>query len=292
MNTRGVIMAKTGWERERRVHFDEITAEYDKIRWDYPDELFKDVIDYCIRANPGKSKKAIEIGAGTGKATAPFLDNGYDVTAVEMGTNMTAFLVEKYKKNNNFRVITSTFEDAVLEENCYDLIYAASAFHWVDAAIGCPKVYKLLKTGGAFVLFRSNWNSHENEDLAKDLQAVYEKYYYSYYKTYVRDDKPTKHTLETLLKPEAIFKSFRFESLEQYGFKDVTMKIYDRMHTYNTDGYIKLLDTFSDHRALPKENREALFTGVKEAIEKHDGQIQTHNTYQLYMGRKMMETDI
>jgi len=279
-------MTKTGWERERRVHFDEIAGEYDKIRWDYPAELFEDAIDYCNMNIKQKDKKAVEIGAGTGKATAPFLENGYDVTAVEMGTNMTAFLVDKYKRYNNFRVITSTFEDAALNENSYDLVYAASAFHWVDAAIGCPKVYKLLKNGGAFILFRCNWNSHDNEELAKDLKAVYEKYYYTYYKTDERDDKPTKHTLETLQNPEAIFKSFRFESMEHYGFKDVTMKIYEKMHTYDTDSYIKLLDTFSDHRALPRENREALYAGVKETIEIHGGLIQTHNTYQLYMGRK------
>ena len=279
-------MEKTGWECERRVHFDEITTEYDKIRWDYPDELFKDAIDYCNKTNPGKSKSAVEIGAGTGKATAPFLDDGYDVTAVEMGTNMTAFLVDKYKKYNKFRVITSTFEDAVLEENCYDLIYAASAFHWVDGAIGCPKVYKLLKNRGAFVLFRSNWNSHVNEELEKDLQTVYGKHFYSHYKTGKWDDKPVKYTLEILQQPELIYKNFRFESMEQYGFKDVTMKIYDKMHTYDTDSYIKLLDTFSDHRALPRDNREALYAGVKEAVEKHNGLIQTHNTYQLYMGRK------
>ena len=285
-------MAKTGWERERRTHFDEITAEYDKIRWDYPDELFKDALDYCNKTNSGKSKKAIEIGAGTGKATAPFLDNAYDVTAVEMGENMSAFLVDKFKTYNNFRVITSTFEDVVLEENCYDLIYAASAFHWVDAAIGCPKVYKLLRNGGAFVLFRSNWNSHDNEKLAKDLQIVYEKYFNSYYKNDEKIDKPTKHSLESLQKPEAIYKGFRFESMEQYGFKDVTMKIYNQVHTYNTDGYIKLLDTFSDHRALPKENREPLYAGVHKTIEKHSGHIQTHNTYQLYMGRKILGVDL
>jgi len=285
-------MAKTGWERERRVHFDEITAEYDKIRWDYPDVLFKDAIDYCNRNNTQKDKKAVEIGAGTGKATAPFLDNGYDVTAVEMGKNMSKFLVDKYKRYSDFRVITSTFEDAVLNENYYDLIYAASAFHWVDAEVGCPKVFKLLKTGGAFILIRSNWNSHDNEELANDLQAVYGKYYYNYYNPDERDDKPIKHTLESLLKPEAIYKGFRLESMEHFGFKDVTMKIYNQMHTYNTEGYIKLLDTFSDHRALPVENREALYAGVKDVVENHGGQIQTHNTYQLYMGRKIMETDI
>ena len=95
-----------------------------------------------------------------------------------------------------------------------------------------------------------------------------------------------KLTLEILQKPSSIFKSFRFESMEQYGFEDVEMKVYDKSNTYDADGYVKLLDTFSDHRALPAENRNALYTEVKNVIKKHGGKITTNNTYQLYMGRK------
>jgi ubiquinone/menaquinone biosynthesis C-methylase UbiE len=71
----------TGWERENRTHFDEIAVNYDKYRWDYPAELFADAIQYSGQRN---GKRAIEIGAGTGKATTPFLDVGYAVTAEEM----------------------------------------------------------------------------------------------------------------------------------------------------------------------------------------------------------------
>lgn len=79
----------TGWERNRRTHFDEIVLDYDRIRPEYPDALFEDIMKY---SGMGKSKKAIEIGAGTGKATAPFLRAGYGVTAVEIGVNMAEFL--------------------------------------------------------------------------------------------------------------------------------------------------------------------------------------------------------
>jgi SAM-dependent methyltransferase len=98
---------KTGWERENRVHFDEIAENYDKARWDYPGELFADIFDYLGTGH----KTALEIGAGTGKATAPFIDAGYDVTAVEMGANMTEFILEKFKGQKNFKAITATFED-------------------------------------------------------------------------------------------------------------------------------------------------------------------------------------
>jgi ubiquinone/menaquinone biosynthesis C-methylase UbiE len=139
----------TGWESHKRTHFDEIVVNYDKARPEYPAPLFADVIKYIASA---KGIKALEIGAGTGKSTFPFLDAGYDVTAVEMGANMAEFLTERFKGYDNFNVINATFEDVLLEDNCYDLIYAASAFHWVDKEIGLPKVIRLLKSGGVLAL--------------------------------------------------------------------------------------------------------------------------------------------
>ena len=72
--------------------FDAIVANYDKSRWEYPRDLFADILQYC---NSKTGNSALEIGAGTGKATTLFLDAGYAVTAVEIGKNMTEFLRDK-----------------------------------------------------------------------------------------------------------------------------------------------------------------------------------------------------
>ena len=176
---------KTGWEQENRIHFDEIVVTYDKVRWDYPDELFADIFEYVGAG----SKIVLEIGAGTGKATAPFINAGYDVTAVEMGVNMSDFIREKFKDNTNFNLITSTFEDVELQDDKYDLVYSASAFHWIDAEIGCPKVFRLLKSGGVFALFRNNAVLNEENKIYNEIQEVYEKHYYSHYKS---DKRPIK----------------------------------------------------------------------------------------------------
>ena len=109
----------TGWDRKNRTFFDEIVTNYDKVRWGYPDELYQDIIRY---SGPEKGKKVLEIGAGTGKATVRFLNMGYDVTAVELGVNMTEFLLDRFQGYTNFNVVTATFEDVILEEASYDLI--------------------------------------------------------------------------------------------------------------------------------------------------------------------------
>ncbi|MCL2415388.1 MAG: class I SAM-dependent methyltransferase [Defluviitaleaceae bacterium] len=273
------MTVETGWERSRRVHFDEIVETYDKARWDYPSELYEDIFKYC-----GAGKKALEIGAGTGRATIPFLNADYDITAVELAKNMVEFLTVKFSDRKNFNVLNAAFEDVVLDENVgYDLIYAASAFHWVDAEIGCPKVFRLLKPGGAFVLFRNNAQPSDGEPLYEAIRAVYEKYYNSYY---TNSKRPVRQSHDDFWKLSGLHKSFSFDGMEQYGFQDITMKLYDVVYTYTADEYISLMSTYSDNRALPKENRMKLYKGVHEAITQHGGILKLDCIFQLYMGRK------
>lgn len=268
----------TGWELEKRTHFDEITLNYDKIRPEYLSDMFKDVMNHFVS---DKRINALEIGAGTGKATKPFLDAGYDVTAVEIGTNMAEFLVKKFKEYNNFKVIVSAFEDAVLEENKYDLIYAASAFHWVKAEIGCPKMFRLLKSGGVVALFRYNTISVDGDELEAQIQSVYNKYYLSYYTSKKRlPNKPKAAFRE----PSEIFRGYGFEDLGDYGFKDVSLNMYDAEIIYSADDHIALLDTLADHRNLPESNKTALYDGVKEVIIKHGGYYKVDYVFQSYIG--------
>lgn len=270
----------TGWERDRRSHFDEIVSGYDKIRPEYPNELFHDIFEYCKHSN---NKKAIEIGAGTGKATNHFLKAEYDVTAVELGDNMSEFLLKRFAEYKNFNVITAAFEEANIKDNNYDLIYAATAFHWVNAEIGLPKALRLLKNGGTIALFRYNMIPSAGEELYEEIQAIYDQYYYSYYKT---NDRPVRKSKADFEKSSEIYKSYRFEDLGAYGFNDVEMKFYDDQKAYNADEYIALLDTMSDHRALPEENKLALYESVKRAILRCENSYKVDFIFQLYMGRK------
>lgn len=266
-----------GWELPRRMHFDEIVTQYDSIRPDYPAELMADVFAY---AGVSAATNALEIGAGTGKATAPFLDAGCRVTAIEIGENMASFLRERFRGRKGFSAQVASFEDAALEDGCYDLIYAATAFHWVDAQIGCPRALRLLRSGGAFALFRYNAVPDDGNALYEDIQAVYERHYHQPYK------RPQKKAGDALWQPDGIRRGFGFEDMGAYGFTDLAMKLYPVARTFTADAYIATLETFSDHRALPEADRAALYSGVRDAIAKHGGMITVQYIFQLYMGRK------
>ena len=267
----------TGIEPNQRTHFDEVVETYDKIRPDYPANIYTDIFNYL---GTNTNIKALEIGAGTGKATAPFLRSGCDVTAIEIGTNMAEFLRSRFKDYRHFNLIVSAFEDATLAEDNFDLIYAATAFHWVDAQIGCPKVLKHLKRNGVFALFRYLPIPGDGDSLYEEIQAYYDKYFHQ------PNIRPIKKAVKEFMKPSELKRAFGFEDLKLYGFTDVTVNLYQAPKVFSADEYIAMLETFPDHKNLPDSDRSALFTGVKEAITKHGGYFKIDYVFLLYMGRK------
>ena len=74
---------------EQRLIFGEVAAQYDEARPSYPDALFDTIIEYGALA---PNDAALEIGAGTGKATRGFLARGLDVHALEPSPGMAALL--------------------------------------------------------------------------------------------------------------------------------------------------------------------------------------------------------
>lgn len=272
--------AGTGWEREKRTHFDEIVVRYDRTRPEYPPALFADLFDY---AGATDGRLALEIGPGTGKATGPILDAGYNVTGVELGANMADFLRHRFADHSHFNVIVAAFEDVPLEAEHYDLVYAASAIHWMDAGIACPKAYRALRKGGVFALLRYNSVPDCGNACYDEIQKAYEAHYFTHYAKAKRLDRRSK---EDFLQPDAIRQSYGFADLGDFGFRDVSMRFYDKSLAFDADAYIAFLDTMADNRGLPEPNRAALYAAIREAITRHGGRYHDKHVFRLYVGRK------
>ena len=151
--------------------FDTVAQRYAKMRPSYPDELYQCVLEY---SGIGETSEVIEVGIGGGQATLPFLLSGCSLTAVEYGENLSNVCREKFKEFDKFKVITAKFEDVALEDEKYDLIYSATAFHWVPEEIGYKNVYKALKKGGVFARFANHpfICKHEPE-LSSEIEKLF-----------------------------------------------------------------------------------------------------------------------
>lgn len=130
----------------RALSFGSVAAAYERFRPGYPDELVDEVLAYAGRP----VRTALEIGAGTGKATRVFAGRGIAVTA----TDPDAAMLEELRKHVPATVTTmrSAFEDLPLTST-YDLVFAAAALHWTEPVGRWSRVAALLDPGGTFASF-------------------------------------------------------------------------------------------------------------------------------------------
>lgn len=133
---------------ERRVSFDRDAASYD-ARPSYPPEVL-DALRSTAGLAPGC--RVLEVGPGTGQATLPLLDAGASVDAVELGPALAARLRER-AAGRDLRVVVGAFEDVAVEREAYDLVVAATAFHWVPADAGLARAADALRPGGWLALW-------------------------------------------------------------------------------------------------------------------------------------------
>lgn len=254
---------------DKRLTFNEDAANYDKWRPAYCAELFRDIIAY---SRMGQGGKVIEIGLGTGQATRPFLETGCELAAIELGADLAEYSQLKFREHKNFRVHNTTFEEFTGPDESADLIYSATAFHWIPEDVGYSKVRELLKKGGTVALF---WNrpfaAREDDELHQHIQRIYQQYRPS-------NTKLIEHDTE---KYQAIS-----QNLRTYGFKDIQFKLYHLTRSFSSADYIALLNTYSDHRSMPSAIKEPFEEEIRAAIMKSGDVLTIYDTIDLHLGRK------
>ncbi|MFG1925142.1 class I SAM-dependent methyltransferase [Cryptosporangium sp. NPDC048952] len=125
--------------------FDEVADIYERARPGYPDELFADLVQIT---GVGQNAAVLEVGCGTGQATRSLAVLGCSVTALEPGAELSALARRRLASNSNVDVVSSTFEQWDDSGRRFDLLVAASSWHWVDPAVGWQRAHDLLRPEG------------------------------------------------------------------------------------------------------------------------------------------------
>src|SRR5215217_377875 len=107
-----------------RVTFNEDAELYDRCRPGYPRKLFADLADLT---QIGSGSRVLEIGCGTGKATAPLASFGCVLTAVELGEDLAKVARRNLTEFTNAEVIAAPFEAWPLPEAKFDTVVSATA---------------------------------------------------------------------------------------------------------------------------------------------------------------------
>lgn len=244
----------------RAVIFGRDATTYETARPSYPEAAIAH-IEALVEA-----ETAIEIGAGTGKATEAMARPGLRLICLEPSPEMADILAAK--KLPGVKVIVSTFEDWVGEPGSADLIYAAQAWHWVDRQAGFDKALRLLRPGGALALI---WNipldryqRHEEiyNRFAPQLLAELDE------RIKRRDSQDWSADMETA------------------GFVDAQRFTHEWSDELTGDRYRALYSTYSDHMMLEEPERSCLLDALADSVESEGGTATVEYRTEVFSGRK------
>ncbi len=251
---------------KRRVSFDSAASMYEEARPSYPEPLIDDILEL---SGFKSSDRILEIGAGTGKATEMFARRGHSVLAIEPGKAMAAIAEKKFHHNPKVVIELSKFEDWETRGEQFGLVTAAQSFHWIDPGIKYHKPAEVLKPKGFIALF---WNKPYNMDreIWTQLDTIYRDYFLKELPFYLDEQAEIKSPDDKM--KEGIEKTEN-EIKVSGKFKNIQSHCYNWISEYQREDYLKLLNTYSDHRTMESTKREELFLRVGDLIDSIGGKL-------------------
>jgi SAM-dependent methyltransferase len=250
-------------DRERlRATFDSAAASYADARPTYPDEL----VDALVAATGiGPGSRLFEVGCGPGTATLPLARLGCRITAVELGAGLAAEARRRLAEYPDVDVVTGSFETWPPAQHAFDLVYAATAWNWVDPDVRYRRAHEVLRPDGHLAFWQaSHLVPADGDPFFREIQDVYDE---------IGEAVPGDHVW---LGPGDL--PDRTHEVEASGLFEMTLvRHVDWETTYDADGYLALLDTFSGHIAMEDAKRAHLYAQIRRRLSlRPDGLLRRH----------------
>lgn len=232
---------------QRAVVFGRDAVAYEAARPGYPAEAVRQVLARTeVRA-------AVEIGAGTGKATEAFAPELDHIICVEPSAEMARVL--ETKALPGVEVVVSTLEEWKGPAMPVDLVYAAQAWHWVDHSTAYERVRAMLRPGGLIALI---WN------VPDDRYDIFEDVYRAHAPELLAEQD------ERIRRRDAYTWK---DDLAAAGFEAVELFTHRWSQTLLPGSLRALYATYSDHMMIPEPRRSRLLEALEEAVRDMGGEL-------------------
>lgn len=231
----------------RALSFGAIAEAYERFRPGYPEELFDLVMTYAGRP----VRTALEIGAGTGKATRLFAGHGVAVTATDPDAAMLTELRRAVPAD--VRAVRAAFEDLRPDET-YELVYAAAALHWTRPEDRWSRVAALLEPEGVFASFGGPVQLADPA-VEESVRAARAPFLES-------DEVPSPDGTA----PDEEMQWPGTELQRSPLFLDVRQSVIRRRLTMSASDYVGHLSTVSAYLQLPRPRRQQAYDAIARVL--------------------------
>ena len=244
-------------ERLRRT-FNGVAGDYQEARPEYPDALYDALI--ALTGVRPETDALCEVGSASGKATLPLARRGFAITCVELGAALAAEARRNLAGFERVTVVNADFEGWQPPAGAtFGLVFAATAWHWIDPAVKYVKAASLLAPGGHLAFWEAAHVIPDDGDpFFREIQDVYDE---------IGQGMPgewVSPTVQTLPSHEA--------ELAATGlFTDIVERRFQWELRYSAEDYIRLLETFSGHIAMEPWQRDRLYGEVRRRLARRPG---------------------
>lgn len=251
--------------------FDRIADLYDRARPPYPGSAVEDLVRSCELTD---SSRIVEVGCGTGQLTMALAGTGAMILAVEPGPALAALARDNLAGRPAVEVRTTSFEDIDARPGSFDLVVAATSFHWVDPAIGYPKAAELLRPDGSLALLTNAHAAGGNHTHPPFADAV--RQLHQHLAPAIGDW--TFPTAEEIAARAAGGRDMAClwaridrntaEPPDVSGwFEAPAVRCYPWMATYDRESYVEMLASQSSYALMEPDQRAALLEGIGSLVD-------------------------
>lgn len=234
--------------------FDSAAELYARARPGYPPELFDDLA--ASTGLQGAPARVLEVGPGTGQATRGLLEQGWSVVALEPGRELAATARRVLGGLAGVEVVVATFEGwEGGSRGTFDLVFAATSWHWLDQQVAYRRAAESLRPGGYLAIVATQHVlPPDGDDFFREVERAYEEVGMS-------DGKGGPGPPEAIEAPDV-------EAMLGSGYvAPPVVHRYVWSREYTTGEYLALLSTYSGHIAASPQQRETLFTRIRHLVD-------------------------
>jgi SAM-dependent methyltransferase len=257
-----------------KLTFESRADQYHSARPDYPDELY-DALEAAAGLRRGA--RLLEVGCGTGKATIALAARGFEITALEIGPRLARAARANLAGYDRVRVLELPWEAwRPNPGERFDLVYAATAWHWIDPEVGYRVASDSLAVGGHLAIWTAQHVLPADGDpFFLEIQGVY--------------DEIGRRLPSADYFPRSGHLPTDRAAIEGSRLFTVTLEqefIWAR--DYTAAQYIALLDTFSSHIEMEAWQRDRLYGEITRRLAaRPGGSVRRHWGAVLQLARKL-----